>query len=68
MIHRIVEYVVRCDGPDCYESCAYGSDTREQCHKDAIDRGWQPCTYRRWLCPHCKALAERKATTQPAPG
>lgn len=56
-IIRRVEYLIACDGPDCYRSEVADWQTREQAEADAAKCHWVKCTYKRWLCPDCAAKA-----------
>lgn len=53
MIRRVTEYVVTCDGKDCYESTAYGSSTAVDCAEQAKLHEWTQKSKRLWLCPYC---------------
>lgn len=52
MIRRVIEYVITCDGEDCYESTAYGSLTAADCAEQAKHE-WTQKSKRLWLCPYC---------------
>lgn len=62
MIRRVVEYVVCCDVPDCYDSTAFGSPTAADCEEQALQHGWLKVSARKWLCLDCAQKARDEAT------
>lgn len=65
-IIRRVEYVIACDGPDCYNSEAHNCETRDEAIAAALRYGWIRCTRGRWLCPTCADKARARFEKPPA--
>jgi hypothetical protein len=57
-IHRRVEYMLCCDGPDCFYSECSNWETRQQAEAAVEPEGWVRCSRGRLLCPKCKKLAD----------
>lgn len=63
MIVRRVEYIRYCDVDGCvHESEAQDWVTREQAEIAAARDGWFRLPHKRWMCPDCKAKAEKSQT------